>query len=94
MILTPACDGRFYYRDVPVVRYSSQIDSRLRIVEEIITEELERFVFIYEWEDLNDIEKEILRERGQDIPSWREERSEEEDLLNHEAEIIPFPRSS
>ena len=91
MILTPAYDGHIYFNGMLVVEYHSHIDSHYRIIEKIVTEDFEQHVFMYEWEDLNDIEKQILRERGQDIPSIRERHDKDPLPENHEAEIIPFP---
>ena len=91
MVMTPGPDGRLYYNDIRVIDYHAFIDSQFRIVEEIKTEDCERIVIWNEWEDLNDIEKYIARDRGLDIPSAKERRNNENNNDGHDAEIIPFP---
>ena len=86
--------GPFYYHDVRIMEYHAFVNSRLQIVEEILTDDGRRSVEINEWDELNDIEKYFALEHGLDIQHMREKLKAEESNQTHQAEIIPFPLSS
>lgn len=65
--------GPFYYRDVRIMEYHAFVNSRLQIVEEILTDDGRRPVEINEWDELNDIEKYFALEHGLDIQHMRKD---------------------
>ena len=93
-MLIPYNDGSYYYHDVKLRDYRAFVNSQLQIVEDIFTDDGERIVRKYDWDDLNDIEKYVVLQRGWDIPSAMDRRKAEELEKPHEAVIIPFPLSS
>ena len=95
-MLIPDGEGHYSYGDQAVKEYWAFVDSHMRIIEIFTTEDAERIVIKNEWEDLNDIEKYVVMSRGWDIPGEKEKlkKGEKSIFSAHEAEIIPFPKSS
>ncbi len=89
-MLIPCEDRTLYYHDVKVRNYEAFLNSRLQIVEIILTEDGEQFIEKTELDDLNDIEKYYVQKRGLDIVAVKARRKAELETA-HEAEIIQFP---
>ena len=71
-MLIPDRNGVYYYEDKRLQHYYAFVDSFCRIIEVFTTADGKKFVCENKWEDLNDIEKEICRQRGWNIDTVKD----------------------
>lgn len=71
-MLIPNSKGEYFYGDQKCVHYYAMVDSYYRVVEAFTTEDGTQYVQENNWEDMNDIEKFVCKQRGWDLSQYFE----------------------
>lgn len=66
-MLIPDKEGHYWYDDRRIIDYHAFVDGFHRIVEVFTTEDDKKYLGVFEWDDLNDIEKAYAKKWGWDL---------------------------
>ena len=69
-MLIPNSKGEYFYEDQKCIEYYAMVDTFHRVIEAFTTEDGTQYVEENYWQNMNDIEKYVCRQRGWNLDKY------------------------